>query len=163
MFRRSTRFSIVGPLALGFSLVYGSCVGPVADGPRIDRAAEHALIEQTRSAFQSALNAGRYEELGQYVTPDVVTIAPGSAEWELMRELGADRGTPFPYDSIFMHPSETVVVNDSTAWDFGQSVIYYTGPNGEVAELRDTFLAILKKGEDGVWRLHREVASATTN
>ena len=149
---------------LGLALLCSSCAVQDAEAPASvsgpDYEAELALIEETRSAFQTALKAGRYEDLGSYVTPDVVTVAPGSAEWERMRELGADRGTPFPYDSISMHPAETVVVSDSVAWDFGVSVVYYTDEEGTVQELHDTFLAILKKGPDGVWRLHREVASS---
>ena len=77
-----------------------------------------------------------------------------------MEALGAERGTPFPYDSIRMHPIEAVLASDSVAWDFGTSRVYYTDADGVVRELRDTDLAILTKGPDGVWRLHREVASS---
>ena len=124
----------------------------------VDR--ELAGIEKTRAAFTAALKAGRPQDLGGLVTPDARTVGPGAAEWDVMRRLGASRGTPFPYDSIVMRPIETVVVNDSIAWDFGTSSVYFTNEQGHVQELQDTFLAILKKGPDGVWRLHREVASA---
>jgi len=128
--------------------------------PTLDVQRELAAIEETRAAFTAALKAGRPQDLQGLVTPDARTVGPGAPEWDLMRELGADRGTPFPYDSIVMRPIETVVVNDSIAWDFGTSSVYFTNAEGEVRELRDTFLVILKKGADGVWRLHREVASA---
>ena len=128
--------------------------------PALDVKRELAAIEETRAAFTAALKAGRPQEVRGLVTPDARTVGAGAPEWDLMRRLGAGRGTPFPYDSIAMRPTETVVVNDSIAWDFGTSSVYFTNEQGAVQELQDTYLAILKKGSDGVWRLHREVASA---
>jgi len=92
-------------------------------------------------------------------TADVKTVGPGSEDWKTMYELGADRGR-FPYDSIVMTPTETVIVSDSIAYDYGTSKVYYTDENGQSLLLEDTFLAILKKDKDGVWKLHREVASS---
>jgi ketosteroid isomerase-like protein len=154
-----------GLLALGLALLCSSCSSQDTETTAVtagepDYEAELALIEETRSAFQVAIRSGRYDELGRYVTPDFIAVAPGSADWELMFQLGADRATPFPYDSISMRPIETVVVSDSVAWDFGVSAVYYTDEEGAVQQLSDTFLAIIKKGADGVWRLHREVASS---
>lgn len=133
---------------------------PAATSPRLDVERELAAIEETRAAFSAALKARRPQDLRGLVTPDARTVGPGAPDWDLMRELGANRGSPFPYDSIAMRPIETVVVNDTIAWDFGTSSVYFTNEQGEVQELQDTFLAILRKGADGVWRLHREVASA---
>lgn len=151
-------------LVLFTSLLVFGCAAPTDDaageGPGLDVERELARIEETRTAFTEALKAGRPEDIRGLVTPDARTVGPGAPEWDLMRRLGADRGTPFPYDSIVMNPIETVIVSDSIAWDFGTSSVYFTNEQGEVQELRDTFLAILKKGTDGVWRLHREVASA---
>lgn len=125
----------------------------------IDIASELAAIEETRSAFESAIKEGRYQDLQKFTTTDVITVGPGNAHWNAMYKLGADRGR-FPYDSIIMNPTETVIVNDSIAYDFGTSKVYYTDENGQSRMLEDTFLAILKKDKDGVWKLHREVASS---
>lgn len=125
----------------------------------IDIASELAAIEETRSAFESAIKEGRYQDLQKFTTTDVITVGLGNAHWNAMYKLGADRGR-FPYDSIIMNPTETVIVNDSIAYDFGTSKVYYTDENGQSRMLEDTFLAILKKDKDGVWKLHREVASS---
>jgi ketosteroid isomerase-like protein len=93
------------------------------------------------------------------VTKDAVTISPGSSDWSTMYEVSKNRG-PFPYDSIIMFPKETIIASDTIAYDFGTSHVYYTNSEGTVVELKDNFLAILKKGDDGIWRLHREVASS---
>ena len=126
----------------------------------IDIASELAAIEETRSAFESAIKEGRYQDLQKYTTADVKTVGPGSPEWIEMRRLGQKSGQ-FAYDSIIMRPTETIIVSDTIAYDFGTSSVYYTDAEGNSRELKDTFLAIIKKDKDGVWKLHREVASAT--
>lgn len=125
----------------------------------VDIEAELASIEKTRQTFMKAVKEGDGEALGKIVTNNVRTISPGSSDWMEMFSTGKNTG-PFPYDSIVMFPKETIIASDSVAYDFGVSHVYYTNSEGNVVELKDSFLAILKKGEDGIWRLHREVASA---
>ncbi|MDY2588063.1 YybH family protein [Winogradskyella aquimaris] len=125
----------------------------------IDIEAELASIEKTRQTFMKAVKQGDGETIGKMVTKDVKTISPGSSDWIEMYKTSKNQG-PFPYDSIIMFPKETIIASDSMAYDFGVSHVYYTNGEGIVVELKDNFLAILKKGKDGIWRLHREVASS---
>lgn len=134
---------------------------PVAVTPEeksIDHSAELAKMEKTRNSFMTALKEKRYGDIRQVVTSDLQSIGPATPAWQKMRDLGKERGV-FPYDSIIMSPIETVVLNDTMAYDFGTSKVYYTNENGEQVELQDTFLALMKKEADGEWRLFREVAS----
>lgn len=128
----------------------------------LDIESEMVGIEKTRTAFQLAIKEGRYQDLQKFTTSDVKTTGPGSEEWNTMYKLGVKRGQ-FPYDSIVMSPTETVIVSDSIAYDYGTSKVYYTNENLQSILLEDTFLAILKKDKDGVWKLHREVASSKVN
>jgi ketosteroid isomerase-like protein len=125
----------------------------------IDIIAELNSIEATRRTFMKAVKEGDGETIGKMVTKDAKTISPGSSDWNEMYKISENKG-PFPYNSIIMFPKETVIVSDSIAYDFGVSHVYYTNSEGTVVELKDNFLAILKKGNDGIWRLHREVASS---
>jgi len=125
----------------------------------IDIQAELASIEKTRQAFMKAVKEADGETIGKIVTKDVKIVSPGSTDWSKMYEISKNKG-PFPYDSIIMFPKETIIASDSVAYDFGVSYVYYTNSEGIVVELKDNFLAILKKGKDGIWRLHREVASS---
>ena len=153
-------------IALFVLLVFFSCK-PVSDQEKevisitqtINAEAELASIEETRQAFMKAVKENDVETIVRLSTPDIKTIAPGSDGWKEMYVVSKKEG-PFPYDSIRMTPLETVIASDSVAYDFGNSLVYYTDAEGKVVELKDTFLAILKKGKDGVWRLHREVASS---
>lgn len=149
-------------LFLSAILTVAGCSSPAPESADaaagLDVQAELAGIEQTRATFIEALRTRQYQNLGGIVTEDILTVAPGHPDWDRMYALNPE--APFPYDSIAMTPMETVLVNDSIAWDMGVSRVYFTNAAGEVEELRDTYLAILKKGSDGVWRLHREVASS---
>jgi hypothetical protein len=119
---------------------------------------EMADIENLRNSFTSSIKEGRYQDIPKYVSSDVKTIRAGGPGWDDMFALGAKRGR-FPYDSIIMNPTETFILNDTMAYDWGNSLVYYTDEAGEKVELKNSFLVILKK-EKGEWKLHREVASS---
>lgn len=130
-----------------------------SDSKPINMEAELASIEKTRKTFMKAVKEGNGEALGKIVTADVNIISPGSSAWSEMYKVSKNQG-PFPYDSIIMFPKETIIASDSIAYDFGVSHVYYTDGEGNVVELKDSFLVILKKGKDSIWKLHREVASS---
>ena len=144
---------------LFFSILILSCGNKDKAKQEFNVEIELAGISSTREAFQNAIKEKKYERIGNLVTEDVLVISPGSDDWNSMYKMYPERG-PFPYDSIIMNPSETIIVNDSTAYDFGVSRVFYTDTIGKIVELKDTFLVILKKGKDNIWRLHREVASS---
>ncbi|MUP46573.1 nuclear transport factor 2 family protein [Gramella sp. BOM4] len=123
---------------------------------------ELASIEETRTNFQNAIAEKRYEDLSKYATRDLISLTPVCGEWEEYKKMVEDSKGLFSYDSIRMNPEETIILNDSIAYDFGTSTSYYTNSEGEPTEIKASFLAILKKDKkDGVWKLYREVA--TTN
>ncbi|MBO0341316.1 MAG: DUF4440 domain-containing protein [Bacteroidota bacterium] len=126
----------------------------------IDVEAELAKIEQVRKSFEQTVKEKRYGDLGKFTTEDMISIGPGSEDWIAYRKLREQHGNKFRYDSIKMNPKETVILSDTMAYDFGVSSMYYTDENGTVHEMEDTFLVIMKKTEDGEWKLHRELASS---
>ncbi|WP_299365425.1 hypothetical protein [Winogradskyella sp.] len=128
----------------------------------LDIEAELASIEKTRAGFQLAIKEKRYSDLKNYSTKDIISLTPICGTWEEYKQLRDEPVGSFSYDSLIMKPKETIIVSDSVAYDFGTSSMYYTNAEGEPVEIKDTFLAILKKDKnDGKWKLHREVA--TTN
>lgn len=128
----------------------------------IDIQAELTSIEETRAAFQLAIKEKRYADLRNFGTKNIISITPTCGTWEEYKRLQNAPVGSFSYDSLIMKPKETIILSDSIAYDFGTSSVYYTNDQGEPIEIKDTFLAILKKDKnDGKWKLHREVA--TTN
>lgn len=129
--------------------------------PEMDLEAEYAKLEETREAFQLAIKEKRYGDLRKWSTKDMKGVSPGSTDWLEYRRQREARLGKFSYDSILMTPQETIIVSDSIAYEYGTSKTYYTNDEGESVELHDTFLVIIKKDKnDGVWKLHREVASS---
>lgn len=123
---------------------------------------ELSSIEETRKGFQLAIKEKRYADLRNFASKDIISLTPVCGTWEEYKRLRNEPVGSFSYDSLVMQPKETIIVSDSVAYDFGTSSVYYTNEQGEPVEIRDTFLAILKKDKnDGKWKLHREVA--TTN
>ena len=127
---------------------------------KIDVEAELAKIEQVRKSFEQTVKERRYGDLGKFTTDDMISIGAGSEDWIAYRKLREQHGNKFRYDSIKMNPKETVILSDTMAYDFGVSSVYYTDENGTVHEMEDTFMVIMKKTEDGEWKLHRELASS---
>ena len=128
---------------------------------KIDVEAEKAALEKVRNGFMNALKEKRYQDIGQFMHPDMKAIGPGSEEWKKFQAEREAKLGQFSYDSIRMFPTETVILSDSMAYDFGVSKVYYTNSEGKLIELQDSFLVLMKKGQDGQWKLFREVASAT--
>jgi ketosteroid isomerase-like protein len=152
-----TQFTILAMVILfaGCSQRNGAVTDQVED---IDIVSELAAIEKLRQDFILAIKEGRYDDLNQFVSPEAKVVGPGADEWTKMYALAQERGV-FPYDSIIMHPTETVVLNETMAYDWGTSSVYYTDQTGNPVELKNSFLVLLKK-EDGEWKLFREVGSS---
>ena len=126
----------------------------------IDIEAELAGLEKSRAGFQLAIKEGRLADRRKYAL-DVITSGSYSGKWAEFKELRNNPRGQFSYDSLVMRPRETVVLNDSMAYDFGTSSTYYTNETGEPIELIATYLAIMKKDKsDGIWKLHREVSNS---
>jgi hypothetical protein len=126
-----------------------------------DVRADLEAIENVREQFQLAIKEGRYEDLNPLLARGAITIGPGSEDWASMYKRGQDRGM-FPYDSIIMSPTETFILNDTMAYDWGYSNVYYTDEEGITVKLQDSFLVLLKK-INGEWKLFREVSSSLVN
>ncbi|WP_194973879.1 Cif family virulence factor [Aquiflexum lacus] len=127
----------------------------------IDIQKELESIEDTRAGFELAIKEKRYGDLKKFATADLISLTPICGEWEEYKTLRANPNDLFSYDSLVMRPEETIIVSDSVAYDFGTSSVYYTNGEGKPVVISDTFLAILKKDKnDGMWKLHREVATS---
>ncbi|WP_420578621.1 hypothetical protein [Ekhidna sp.] len=141
------------------SLLLVACYGQRSpEKPKLDIKAELAKIEETRNGFMLAIKEQRYQDLASFAMPEMEATGPDTEGWWEMRKLGKEKGA-FPYDSLMIFPKETLILNDTMAYDYGTSKVYYTNAEGVQVELKDTFIVVLKKDEDGEWKMYREVAS----
>ncbi|NGP75462.1 nuclear transport factor 2 family protein [Balneolaceae bacterium YR4-1] len=123
----------------------------------VDTTAIIASIDSLRNSYQSAVNSGNMENLSNLVTQDVLMVQPGTSDWDAMR---ANAQGPFPAGAtISITPKEIQVISNDWVFEMGTSVITYTAADSDSpTTLRDTYLIILKRTDDG-WKVHREVAS----
>ncbi len=131
---------------------------PAEDTAAVDTAAIVASIDSLRSAYEQAVADGDWERLGTMVTGDALMVSPGGAAWDSLYAAG---GGPFPEGAtIEIVPIETRALSPDWAYDMGNSTVTWT-PEGatEPRALRDTYLVLLQRTEDG-WKVHREVASS---
>ena len=147
-------------IIIGLTIISCSSESSVApETTTIDIPAELAKIEETRQGFQQAIKEKRYEDLRKYTFKGIKSIGPGTEEWKEYRRQREAKSGLFRYDSLIMYPTETVIISDSMAYDFGTSSVYYVDSVGNPVELRDSFLVLLRKDKDGVWKVFREVAT----
>lgn len=118
-------------------------------------------VHKLRSDFQKFIRKNQPDSLTMLISKEAKIVPPGGDAWKiLIQRVGPNN--PMPYDSIHMMPEETAILNDSMAYDWGKSKVYYTDSTGTVQYLEDSYLVLLKK-ENDQWRLFREVASSTVN
>ncbi len=116
-------------------------------------------IDAFHNSYQLAIKEGRLTDLDNHYHKDSKVIPPGSEEWNQLSKLEEERGVIVAYDSLFIKIEETQLLNDSMAYDWGISHIYYTDRNGESQFIDDSFFVILKK-RNGQWKIFRELSSA---
>ena len=87
---------------------------------------------------------------------------PGGNDFEKLARIEKERGVMVAYDSLFINIEETQILNDSTAYDWGTSTIYYTDNDSLSVKIEDSFFVLLKK-ENGVWKIYREMSSSVVN
>lgn len=74
--------------------------------------------------------------------------------------LRAASEQPFPPGAtIDITPKEVQVLSEDWAFEFGTASVSYTPEGREAKTIRDTYLLLIKKTENG-WKAHREVASS---
>lgn len=131
------------------------------DAPKINIDQELTSIEQARNAFQKAFKEKRYADLSNFIMVGFKGVSPGSEDWMAYNKLSKNPTGQFSIDSIVMRPRETAVVSDSMAYDFGTSSVYYKNEDGQLIELKNSYLTLLKKDKmDGKWKLFRDVSSS---
>jgi len=119
-------------------------------------------IEAFHKEYEAAIIEGRLEDLDNLYSKSSKVVPPGGDDFEKLAELEKQRGLLVVYDSLFITIEETQLLNDSMAYDWGTSTIYYTDNDGNSVKIEDSFFVILKK-EGGNWKIYRELSSSAVN
>jgi ketosteroid isomerase-like protein len=116
-------------------------------------------IDEFHNSYELAIKENRLDDLDNLYATDSKVIPPGGDEWNDLLKLAEERDIIVAYDSMLINIVETKILNDSTAYDWGTSLIYFTDREGKTQKIDDSFFVILKKRK-GQWKIFRELSSA---
>lgn len=129
----------------------GLALAPAYAGDRED-------IEARIAAFEEAANAGDAAALAALYTDDAILMPPGApmvtgseniaAVWQSMLDMGLS--------GLDLTPVEITVTGDSAA---ETGTFSFTAGD---ATGTGKYIVLWAKGEDGTWRLHRDIWNADT-
>lgn len=128
----------------------------------LDLDSELESIEAFHIEYQSAIREGRLDDLDNLYAKNSKIVLPGGEDFEKLARVEMERGVIVAYDSLFINIDETEILNDSMAYDWGTSTIYYTDNDSLSIKIEDSFFVLLKK-ENGEWKIYREMSSSLVN
>lgn len=121
-----------------------------------------AGIEATLERFETAYNGGDAEAMAALYTPDGALLPPGAARID-GREGIAALWRSFMEAGVKDLALKTVEleVHGETASEVGTFTL--TAPDGEGGRVtgHGKYIVLWRKGDDGVWRLHRDIWNET--
>ena len=119
-------------------------------------------IEAFHNEYEAAIKEGRLDDLDNLYSKKSKIIMPGGKDFEKLAKVEKERGVSVAYDSLFINIEETQILNDSMAYDWGTSTIYYTDNDSLSVKIEDSFFVLLRK-ENGKWKIYREMSSSVVN
>lgn len=138
-------------------VVLGGLVLMLGIGQAFAQSAEQA-IEKQLDAFEAAFDAGDGKALAELYTEDAVLLPPGAERVEGRAKIAEFwQGA---MDAGLKDPSleaVEVVEFDDHAYEVGALSITAPGDDGEPASVSGKYMVIWQRGDDGAWRLHRDI------
>jgi hypothetical protein len=116
-------------------------------------------IKEFHNSYELAIKENRLDNMDKLYAKDAKVIPAGGEEWNKLIKLAEKRGVSVAYDSLFISIIQTEILNDSMAYDWGTSKIYYTDDNNESQEVEDSFFVLLKR-RNNEWQIYRELSSS---
>jgi uncharacterized protein (TIGR02246 family) len=117
-----------------------------------------AAIEKAAIAWESAFNAGDGKRVAELYTEDAALLPPdaervdGKAAIAEFWQGAIDSGLA----DADLEPVEVVEAGD-LAHEVGTVTLSAPGSNGERVSLSGKYIVVWQRGDDGAWRLHRDI------
>jgi uncharacterized protein (TIGR02246 family) len=125
-----------------------------------DDAADVAAIEQLWVSYQTLAASGDGETWLGLWDPDGIQMPPGKP----MRDVTAlaevvPNWTPDDMDAMQIDPLEIVILGD-TAYSMGTYWFEFPTQEGAQGRFEGKFMTILKRQDDGSWKIFRDIFNA---
>lgn len=139
--------------AAAISLLATAAVGQTA-GSEDARAA----IEERGTAFEQAFNSGDSAALADLYTEDAAILPPDAGQAEGRDAIAGFWGGAMEQGLKNLDLTTTEVDTiDDTAIEIGTVTLTAPAEGGGESEIAGKYLVVWKRGDDGTWRLHRDI------
>ncbi len=146
------RTSLLPALVLGVA-------GLLTASPGMGAETAEEAVRAAVQGFEAAVNKGDAAALARMYTPQAAVMPPGTARvdgreaieqvWRQSMEQGGVK-------DMSIRSTEVTVVG-STAYEVGTATLTEKDAKGGVRPGSVKYLHVWQRGEDGMWRLHREI------
>lgn len=126
-------------------------------------AKDSAAIQEQFSRWIQASEQGNADALASIYTENAVMLPPGAPSFKGRTKIKSLFAQQFARtkEASYNFKTYDLVVFDDWAWRRGSYEVVATLKNGKTFRLKDKFIDIWKKGEDGTWRIARDIWNHT--
>lgn len=138
-------------------LVLLATVSILGSAPALAQSAEEA-VKESLEAWEAAFNAGDGKGLAELYTEDAVLLPPGGERvdgktnvaefWQGVLDAG--------FTDADLEAQEVVEFGD-LAYEVGALSLSAPGEDGGSTPVSGKYVVIWQRGDDGTWRLHRDI------
>jgi uncharacterized protein (TIGR02246 family) len=151
-------------VALGAVLLHAACAGaPETSAPEVNAPADIAAINALRDGFAKAYEAGDAAAFANLYTPDAISQPnhePTVTGRDAVIEMHKNTFSQFAMKLEIM-PDETRTMGN-TGFDRGRYRMTVTPKAGGPAITNEgRYTVMLEKGDDGAWRVSRDIDNST--
>lgn len=119
-----------------------------------------AAIDQQIAAFEDAYNNGDAAAMGELYTEDAAILPPGAARMDGRQAISEIWGGAMEQGlaELDLSTVELETAGDDMATEIGTFTA--TAPaaeGGGASDVAGKYLVVWKRGDDGTWRLHRDI------
>lgn len=145
------------------TLVIGALLAALSACAAVERSEDAAAgIAATSEQFEAAYARGDAEAMAALYTPDAALLPPGAGRIDGREGIAATWQQFMDMDvrDVALETVELEVYGDSAA-EVGTYTL--TAPDGEGGRVtgQGKYIVLWRKGDDGVWRLHRDIWNET--
>lgn len=142
------------------TLVVSTAAALLLAGPALGQTDDEAraAIEEQAARFEQAYNGGDVAAMAELYTEDAAVLPPGSARQDGREAI---RGVWSGAMEQGLAELDLTVVEVYAAGDMATEVGTFTatapGEGGAKADVAGKYIVLWRRGEDGAWRLHRDI------
>ena len=137
-------------LVAGLALLVTACAACA------DEAADQAAIRELWSSYESYVVDGDPDGWLTLWDPDGIQMPPGAPMRDYEMLVAEERWSPGDFTAMEITPQEIVILGD-TAYSMGTYWFDFPTEDGAQGRFECKFMTVLKRQDDGAWKIYRDI------